>query len=191
MHRSASGPILSRWLMRNFLKIAENVDMTPVSHALALNGYLWNQNTLRTIHDHTAHAEADDIWLMFNDLSGGFNNDIQTIPYPAWDVLKPLRAMVLDLMRRVDGVQLGRVIVTRLKPGASITPHVDSGAPAEFYARYQIAIQSLPGALFQIGEEVINFRSGEVWLIDNTQEHSVVNNSADDRIVCIVDIRSC
>lgn len=176
--------------MQNFLKIAENVDMTPVQHALALNSFLWNDNTLRTEHENTAHSQVDDIWLMFNDISGGVINDIQTVPYRAWHNLKPLRAMVLDLMRRVDGVQLGRVIVTRMKPGAAITPHVDSGAPAEFYARYQIAIQSLPGAVFQIGEEVINFKTGEVWLIDNTTEHSVVNNSADDRIVCIVDVRS-
>ncbi len=177
--------------MRGFLKIAENVDMMPVQHALAINDYLWNQNTLRTFHEYTAHGEADDIWLMFNDTSGEVVNDIQTIPYPAWDVLKPLRAMVLDLMRRVDGVQLGRVIVTRLKPGACITPHVDSGAPVEFYARYQIAIQSLPGAVFRIEDEAVQFKTGEVWMIDNSREHSVVNNSADDRIVCICDIRSC
>jgi len=33
--------------------------------------------------------------------------------------------------------------------------------------------------------------SGEVWWFDNTQEHEVMNNSADDRIVMIVDIRTC
>jgi quercetin dioxygenase-like cupin family protein len=67
---------------------------------------------------------------------------------------------------------------------------VDSGAPATFYTRYQIALQSLPGALFNIEDETVNFRSGDIWLINNKAEHSVVNNSADDRIVCIVDIRS-
>jgi aspartyl/asparaginyl beta-hydroxylase (cupin superfamily) len=32
--------------------------------------------------------------------------------------------------------------------------------------------------------------AGEVWWFDNTVEHEVVNNSADDRIVLICDIRS-
>jgi hypothetical protein len=36
----------------------------------------------------------------------------------------------------------------------------------------------------------VNLRSGDIWLINNKSEHSVVNNRADDRIVCIVDIRS-
>ena len=176
--------------MKNFLKIAEGVDVTPVLHALMVNPDLWDENTLRTTHAETAHAAASDIWLMFNDASGEIVNDVQVQPYRAWDVLKPLRALILDLIHRVNGVQLGRCIVTRLPPGAVITPHVDSGAPATFYTRYQIALQSLPGALFNIEDETVNFRSGDIWLINNKAEHSVVNNSADDRIVCIVDIRS-
>jgi quercetin dioxygenase-like cupin family protein len=48
----------------------------------------------------------------------------------------------------------------------------------------------LPGALFHSGDETSNFHTGEVWWVNNRVTHSVVNNSADDRIVCIVDIRS-
>lgn len=176
--------------MKNFLKIADSVDVTPVLHALMVNPDLWDENTLRTVHAETAHAEASDIWLMFNELNSEVVNDIQVRPYRAWDILKPLRVLILDLIHRVNGVQLGRCIVTRLPPGGVITPHVDGGAPATFYTRYQIALQSLPGVLFHIEDETVNFRSGDIWLINNKAEHSVVNNSADDRIVCIVDIRS-
>ncbi len=80
-------------------------------------------------------------------------------------------------------------MVTRLRPGAKILPHVDGGAPATYYSRYQVALQSLPGAIFKIADEVCNFRTGDVWRIDNRSEHSVENNSADDRIVLIMDIR--
>jgi hypothetical protein len=176
--------------MRNFLKIAENVDVTPVLLALTINDDLWDENTLRTQHPGTAHANVNDIWLMFNDATGEVVNDTQVKPYRAWDTLKPLRALILDLMHRVNGVQLGRCIVTKLSVGNTIAPHVDSGAPATFYTRYQIVLQSLPGALFHIGEETVNFRTGDIWLINNREKHSVVNNSSDDRIVCIVDIRS-
>lgn len=70
------------------------------------------------------------------------------------------------------------------------TPPGTGGAPATYYNRYQVALQSLPGALFTIGDETVNFESGDVWLIDNKKEHGVINNSRDDRIVMIVDIRS-
>jgi hypothetical protein len=82
------------------------------------------------------------------------------------------------------------VVVTKLPSGAIIYPHVDRGTSAEFYTRYQIALQSRPGALFHCEDETVNFRPGEVWWVNTRVTHSVVNNSDDDRIVCIVDIRS-
>ena len=176
--------------MKHFLCLAGGIDVIPALRELALQPELWDQNTLRTKHSNTAHGEVNDIWLWFNDISGDVVDDIQTKPYPAWGRLPALRQMVLDLIRRVDGVQLGRVIVTRLRPGKAITPHVDGGAPATFYTRYQIALQSFPGAMFRCENEEVSFRSGDVWWVNNRVEHSVVNNSADDRIVCIVDIRS-
>jgi hypothetical protein len=47
----------------------------------------------------------------------GVINDVQVIPYPAWQLLPQLRPIIFDLMRRVEAVQLGRVLITRLAPG--------------------------------------------------------------------------
>lgn len=177
--------------MRHFLKIAENVDVIPVLNALQSRPDLWNQNDLRTKHPGTAHSQVDDIWIWFNDVSTpeAVIDDKEVVPYEAWHQLPQVQPIVFDLMRRVGGVRLGRVIITRLSPGKRITPHEDQGAPASYYTRYQVALQSLPGALFHCGGETVNFRSGEVWMIDNQATHSVENNSADDRIVMIVDVR--
>lgn len=179
--------------MRHFLKLVEGLDVARVLRELAVQPDLWDENTLRTSHPDTAHSDVSDIWLWFNDIPddpSAVVNDIQTVSYRGWAALPALRRLVLDLIHRVDGVQLGRCIVTRLPPGGIITPHVDQGAPAEFYTRYQIALQSLPGALFHCEDETVNFRGGEIWWVNNRVTHSVVNNSADDRIVCVVDIRS-
>lgn len=178
--------------MRNFFQLAAGIDTSNVLHALALNSHLWNENPLRSAHPGSAHAQADDIWLLFNRLptdAAEVVDDIRVEPYAGWHVLLPLRPLILDLLRRVEGVALGRVMVTRLRPGARITPHADAGAPADYFQRYQIALQSLPGAIFRIEDEQVTFRTGDVWWIDNCREHEVINNSADDRIVCIVDIR--
>lgn len=176
--------------MENFFRLAKGVNPAPLLVAISRQPELWDQNTLRTKHPNTAHSQVNDIWLMFNDLGDGVANDIIVRPYPAFKDLPQARSIIFDLMRIVEGVTLGRVIITRLAPGKKIAPHVDGGAPATYFSRYQVALQSLPGALFTIGEETVNFESGEVWLIDNKKEHSVVNNSRDDRIVMIVDIRS-
>lgn len=179
--------------MRNFLKIADGVDTIPVLNALMLNEDLWNSSPLRTLYPESPHHEADDILLWFNDLNQDPSvivDDKAVVPFPGWDRLPQVRPIVFDLMRRVEGVQLGRVMITRLKPGGQIYPHEDAGAPAEFYSRYQVALQSGPGCLFHCGDETAYFAPGSVWNFRNQITHSVVNNSADDRIVIIADIRN-
>lgn len=176
--------------MENFFRLAKGVNAAPLLVAINRQPELWDQNTLRTKHPNTAHGQVSDIWLMFNDVEGDVSNDIIVKPFPAFAKLPQARQIIFDLMRLVEGVTLGRVIITKLAPGKKITPHVDGGTPATYFSRYQVALQSLPGALFTIGDETVNFESGEVWLIDNKKEHSVINNSRDDRIVMIVDIRS-
>jgi hypothetical protein len=176
--------------VKNFQLIANNVDVLPLLHQIQRKPFLWDENTLRTRHLGTAHSEVSDIWVWFNSLDKDVMNDREVIPYRAWKELSALRPIIFGLMRQVEGVRLGRVMITKLPVGKKITPHVDGGAPATYFDRYQLALQSYAGAEFYIGDEQVNFKSGEMWWIDNTKEHSVVNNSVDDRIVLIMDIRS-
>lgn len=178
--------------MNNFQCIASNVDVVPLLNAVMRDRALWNQNTLRTIHHNTAHGEVDDIWLRFNNVEDieKVVDDTECINYPAWWSLPQARGIIFDLMRRVEGERLGRVLITRLRPGGKITPHVDGGAPATYYDRFHVVLNSAPGCLFRAGEETVHMGPGQVWWFDNTQEHEVLNNGVDDRIHMIVDIRT-
>jgi len=180
--------------MRHFQKIAEGIDVVPILNALAVRPDLWNENDLRTTHPQSPHTACDDIWLLFNAMPENPEavvDDCEVVSYRGWRELPHVRALILDLMRRVDGVRLGRVIISRLPPGQSIPAHVDQGAPATYYKRYHLALQSLPGALNHSGDEVTNYRPGEFWWFDNAASHAIVNNSADDRIVIVMDVRPC
>lgn len=177
--------------MRHFQIIASAVDVIPLAHALQRQPDLWNQNPLRTEYPDSPHAEADDIWLWFNEFENPEEviDDREVIPYPAWYALPQARGLVFDLMHRVQGIRLGRCVITRLAPGKKIAAHADQGAPASYFERYQVILQNLPGSTFRIADETVVFSSGDVWHINNQLEHEVVNGSADDRIVMIVDIR--
>lgn len=172
--------------------IAEGVDTSPVVQALFRNADLWDAYPIRTQHPGTAHADVSDILVFFNDLSDPSSvvNDREVVAFPAWERLPQLRPLIFGLMNQVGGIRLGRVIITRLPPGKTITPHVDGGAPATFFDRYQIMLRCLPGVQFKAGDETLIAKTGDVFMFDNTLEHSVVNFSADDRIACIVDIKS-
>lgn len=179
--------------MRNFLRIAQGINTMPVLNALACHPDLWDENTLRTTYPGTPHSEVSDIWLFFNAIPEDLTaviDDKEVIPYRAWSLLPQVRPIVFDLMRGVEATRLGRLLITRMKPGAQITPHADAGAPVEYYSRYMVALQSLPGVLFHAGDETVNMITGEVWRFQNDAVHSVVNNSADERIVMIADLRT-
>jgi Aspartyl/Asparaginyl beta-hydroxylase len=178
--------------VRHFQKIAEGIDVFPLLHAVSCQPDLWNQHPLRTTYPNSPHAQADDILIWFNSLDQAPDaviNDREVEPYPAWRRLPQARVIVFDLLRRVEAVGLGRVMITRLAPGKAITPHADGGAPATYFERYQLMLQALPGVGFTAGNETVQMRTGEAWRFDNTQVHSVANNSADDRIALIIDAR--
>lgn len=191
--------------MLYFQKIREGLDTNPVLNAIMRQPNLWNQFDIRTRmwneHDpddlkvapRTPHAEASDILVRFNDLNqdvSAIAADKDCINFPAFYRLPQLRPLVFGLMSMVEGEQLGRVLITKLRPGAVIAPHVDMGAPATFYQRYHIVLHSAPGCLFRAGDETVYMRPGELWWFDNTVEHEVINNSAEERIHLILDVRT-
>jgi uncharacterized cupin superfamily protein len=51
-------------------------------------------------------------------------------------------------------------------------------------------LKSGPGCNFRCGDEEVFMRPGDVWWFQNAIEHEVTNNSGDDRLHLIVDIRT-
>jgi hypothetical protein len=188
--------------MKNFLKLGEGMNVIPLLLAMQQRPELWNQHKLRTTHAGTPHAQVDDIWLRFNDVTplDGVEDTIEnrqrfldqheSICYPAWHVLPEAQLVVHNLNNLVKGFRIGRVLLTRLAPGKRIEKHVDSGDHARYYERFHVVLQASPGCLFRAGDETVQMRTGEAWWFQNQAEHEVVNNSTDDRIHLIVDIHT-
>lgn len=181
--------------MRNFLKLAQCIDVIPLLAAISRNPHLWDQNTLRTTHPATPHKEVSDIWIRFNELpkdgeEAKLLDEHESIWYPAVNMLPEVRPLIFWLMARVGGERLGRCLITRLAPGCKIDPHVDGGSHAAYYERYHIVLQARPGSIFKCGDESVYMEQGDVWWFDNSIEHEVINNSDDDRIHLIVDIKA-
>ena len=185
--------------MRHFQRIGD-IDPMPLMLALQQQPGLWNAHRYRTTYRNTPHGEVDDILLRFAaperttdpaDLMP-VQEDVAPVAYPAWTALPAARPLVFDLMRRVEAVTLGRVIISRLKPGGRILPHADTdGAYVERDdgMRFHIALQGLPGSLYHCGGETVCMQTGSVWWFQHREVHAIENNSADDRIHLLVDVR--
>ena len=185
--------------MRHFQQIAAGVDVGPLLHAIHRQPALWNAQRFRTTFADTPHGEVDDILLRFSDPSIARDGDTAAVMadgncvwHPAAASLPQARPIILDLMRRTEAYALDRVVITRLRPGGRILPHADNeGAYVHdpHRSRYHVVLQGLPGSLYNCGDETVTMLSGTVWLFDALTLHEVINNSADDRIHLLVDLR--
>ncbi len=169
--------------MRNFLQIAAGVDVLPLVMAI----------------QRQPHGEVDDILLRFSDPSIARDGDTAAVMadgncvwHPAAAALPQVRPILLDLMRRVEAYELNRVVITRLRPGGRILPHADNEGTYTadpHRARYHIVLQGLPGSLYHAGDETVCMLSGTVWSFEARVQHAVENNSADDRLHLLADMR--
>lgn len=173
--------------MRYFYRLTQGVMVFPLMDALSRQPELWNEDDVRTTFEGTPHAAADDILLRFGKADG---DDLEAWDRPAIRKLRGAKQTALDIMQLVGGSRLGRVVITRLAPGDRIMPHADvKGAYSSYYTRYHVVLQGMQGSVFTCGDEAVNMLTGEVWWFNAAETHSVVNNSADDRVHLLVDTR--
>lgn len=80
-----------------------------------------------------------------------------------------------------------RVLLVKLKANTNIGTHIDYGESLINCKRTHIPIITNEKVKFTIAGEIKYLKEGEIWEIDNTKEHSVDNNSNEDRIHLILD----
>lgn len=187
--------------MKNFLHIASGMDVTPLLLAIHRMPELWKEDTYLRDYPQGPFKNIESIMLRF-PVKGVFetedelNNHLskydqhENVDYPAYKILSEARPIVMALMTRVGGERLGRVMINKISPGGVIFPHSDTPSHVEYYSRFHIVLKSQAGVFFRCGEENVYMGTGEVWWFDNSKEHEVINNSSDDRIHMIIDIRT-
>lgn len=114
----------------------------------------------------------------------------ENVDQPIFKDIPEARPIIFNLMGAIQGERLGRCMINKLRPGGRIYAHADTPVHAEYWDRFHVVLQAQPGSNFRCGDETIYMEVGEVWWFNNKIEHEVINNSADDRIHLIIDIRT-
>ena len=93
------------------------------------------------------------------------------------DVLGPL----------LGNPEAAEVSINRLQAGCKIPPHKDG--TVKHPDRLQFVLQSNDRCFFNIGDESIQFRAGDLWRIEGvrTTTHWATNDGNSDRIVAVID----
>lgn len=190
--------------MRNFMKLASNAAVAPL--LLALHRFekshgIWKADTYLRDYPQGPFGDTESVILRFPPRSvheteealkaheASFDQH-ENVDQPVFKMLPEARPLIFGLMASVQGERLGRVLINKLRPGGCVYPHRDTEAHAKYWDRHHIVLQSSPGVSFRAGTESVYMAPGDVWWFDNSEEHEVINNSADDRIHMIVDIRT-
>jgi hypothetical protein len=187
--------------LNNFQLVMSGINPTPLLEQIESHPELWNY---------------DDSWVRKKPGSPIYKEDNIVLRYvtlgldgprlflyeedkardvwtrPAFGILTAAHAIMFDLMRAIPGEHLGHVIITRLRPGEIIAPHIDKWHPAAgpvYWQRYQIPLAVSPGVSFQCGDEELYMQPGHAYWFNNQITHSVTNASTDDRISMLANIR--
>lgn len=194
--------------MKNFLKLAEGVDVLPLLLAIRRRPELWTEDTFLRHYPQGPFADIESIMLRFpekveftgedaeeklalykSNMLPGFDQH-ESRDYPAYAKLVEARAHVMAIMNRVGGERLGRVMINKIRPGGRIFPHADTPEHANYYSRFHLVLESYPGVDFRCDDEHVYMPVGSLWWFNNRLEHEVINNSAGDRIHMIIDVRT-
>ena len=162
---------------------------------------IWKDDTYLRDYPQGPFGDCESIILRFSPLSGKEGEKAlqehpetfdqhECVDQPVFKLLPEARGLIFNLMSFAQGERLGRVIINKINPGGRIYPHSDSPAHAEYYDRFHIVLNSAPGVDFRCESEHAHMETGSCWWFNNKLEHEVINNSAEERIHLVIDIRT-
>jgi len=184
--------------MVNLERIATGLNVKPLQEALERQSHLWLEETTRQEYPGSAHRDTRCIflrWARSRTVEAGFT-EIPAVNYPAMNKFPEVSPILVEASIFLDfhfeASKVGRIIITELKPGGFIDPHVDEGAYADHYERFHIVVKSKEGNRFFVEDkpevgEFAHMREGELWWFNHKKRHYVFNGSNEPRIHLIVD----
>lgn len=175
--------------------IDSNLPVQPILDELAANPDLWDEYPQRRKGKNSPHSQMTDIWLRFADINtyaptnyGDMMKPHDSVWYEAIDKLPSVKAACNVLMGALQGERLGGVLISRLPPGGSIAPHTDHDWHAEYYKKFHILLQGEDTFIYS-GNSYLQAKQGDLFHLDSSQIHGVINNGSIDRLALIVCVR--
>lgn len=169
-------------------------DVEPLYAQLEANPHVWNAITLRTAPKGSPHREVSDIWVRYNPIDNyrgdirAFNEEHTPEWYPVARELTEAQTLAESLAMRMDS-DIGAVLITKIRAGGQVYPHIDQGWHARTFEKYAIQVRGNAAQAFHFQDEVLSAEAGDLWWFDNSAPHWVTNDSDIDRITLIICLR--
>ena len=182
-------------MSERFKLIAENLNTGPLLKKILANEELWGRVTDRQNYPGSAHKETETIylrWAVDESLAGGWYcleskdrwDEIRALAPEIFDVIKDAVVAIVGDVPQWD-VNLGRVILTRMKSYANIAEHVDEGPYADRYERFHVCLSG--ESEFWVDGQMQVMKPSQLWWFNHKVAHRV-RNGGFERIHLIIDL---
>ncbi|PHR58337.1 MAG: hypothetical protein COA47_10680 [Robiginitomaculum sp.] len=180
----------------NFIRLGA-IDISPIQQLVEqFTEEEWSQNSTRQKR-YEVHQDTQFIGIVYDE---DFRHvgPTKCAAFTSFQpVLKPALALIAEhyetcpeirakLGRPVRGYFI-RVSLVKLRSGGKITEHQDMNFSLAHSHRIHIPVVTNDSVLFNVGQETINMKEGEIFEINNRRKHSVVNEGEADRVHLILD----
>jgi hypothetical protein len=182
--------------MRYFRQVSDSIDVGPLLDQIDRHPDLWSTETewtRKTTDGGFVLYDTENVVLRYN---GPRLPEDKSWDRPALQLLPAAKPIIAELMAAIPGEHLGKIVITRLRPGSRIDWHTDMlpiGWPV-YWHRFQIPLRCGPGVRFIVGgdeadQESLPMEPGTAWWFNNQVRHGVFNDSNEDRISMLTDIK--
>jgi Aspartyl/Asparaginyl beta-hydroxylase len=180
--------------MKHLFRLAAGINMTPLMVQIQRQAELWKADTYLRDYPQGPFGDVETIFLRFppasvSEMEREAKDQHECVWMDGALHLPAARSLVFNLMHTVEGERLGRVMINKIRPGGRIFPHADTPVHSTYWDRFHYVVQSSPGVIFRVADENVFMQTGECWWFQNQLEHEVLNNSAEERIHLVIDIR--
>lgn len=127
-------------------------------------------------------CELDYMWSMKNQTARKKKNELK---------LKPAINELDKIYKSLESDLGGRVVrceIINMNPRSRVRDHKDRSDVLYLSRRFHIPLKTNPLCFFTVNNQTVNMLEGNLYEINNTKWHNVVNMSDENRIHLIIDI---
>jgi hypothetical protein len=132
------------------------------------------------------HKDTQSYWVARHEMTwkpmDKYKNSI--LDREMYNMLLP----IIGNLEKLHNGTHGQIVFIKLPAKKETTLHKDHMEYLLVCRRIHIPIITNANVLFNVGGETKNMKTGEMWEINNSKDHGVVNDGEDDRVHVVIDI---
>jgi hypothetical protein len=181
--------------------VKNNINVKPLCDRVEKEPELWKENTWRQDYvvklDRPISPQQDTEAIMFrwapHNTIVSVRDSLDIVNHPNLVLLTEIQPLISECFKAAEATELGRVFITKLKPGGKVLPHSDYGMYSDHFERFHLVLTSDPGNRFYVHQESSGWQEsyymkpGEFFWFNHKEIHWVHNDSKTPRMHIIID----